>query len=107
MEFCTFYGMALPSGTVALFCRANGAFATIFALANKKTPLTVQYKLPISGGYLIFLKLIHDSHTLHSFGAFSGRSGVTQSVVSSNRRGALLKTYVRYRYGSSSVSIAV
>lgn len=23
--------MALPSGTVALFCRANGAFATIFA----------------------------------------------------------------------------
>lgn len=32
MEFCTFYGMALPSGTVALFCRANGAFATIFAI---------------------------------------------------------------------------
>ena len=30
MEFLPEYGLALTSGTVALFCRANGALAAIF-----------------------------------------------------------------------------
>ena len=36
MEFLPEYGLALSSGTVALFRRANGALAAVFAMTERE-----------------------------------------------------------------------